>query len=352
MLIDAHLDMAYNAMVLRRDLRLTVDVLRAQEAVTPPPGQHTGACLVTLPALRAGGVRIIGGSLFVAPAWKQWAEEAQVYHTAEEAHVQAQAQLDYYRRLADEEPDVRLLQTRADLDAVCAADATESPLLGIFVVMEGAAPIREPAEVGRWVERGLRGVGLTWSAGTRYAGGNGNPGPLTDDGRELLKQMASFNLLLDISHLWEDAAFDVLDRYPGPVVATHANPRAFVNTPRMLNDALLRGLAERGGVTGIVPYNRMLDMDWRVGQPRTPLSRVVEVVDYVCQLLGSAAHVGIGSDFDGGFGMEAAPEGLDSIADLGQIGALLRARGYAESDVRAILSDNWLRIFGDVLGAF
>lgn len=349
MFVDAHVDMAYNAVVLKRDLRLSIQEIRERERLAPPPGKYTGTCLVSLPALLAGGSAVVGGSLFVAPAWKQWAGEAQVYHTAEEAHTQAVAQLDYYRCLADEEAQVELLLRPADLAAVVAA--TE-PRLGIFVVMEGADPIREPGELAWWVERGLRGVGLAWAAGTRYGGGNGNPGPLTDAGRQLLTRMAEFNLLLDISHLWEDAAYAALDRYPGPVAATHANPRALVDSPRMLPDALIAQLAERGGVIGVIPYNRMLTSGWTTSDPRLPLSRVVEAIDYVCQRVGSAAHVGIGSDFDGGFGVESVPEGLESSADLPKIGALLAERGYSAADCAAILGENWLRVLRQVLAAF
>ncbi len=351
-IVDGHLDLAYNALVLERDLRQPLGQIRQQERRVPPPGREAGTCLVTLPALLDGRIAVVGGSLFVAPAWKRWQDEAQVYHTTEEAHHQALAQLDFYRRLADEEPQVRLLQESADLEGVLASWETERPMVGIFVMMEGADPLRTPDEVGYWVERGLRGVGLTWAAGTAYAGGNANPGPLTDAGRALLAVMADFNLLVDLSHLWEEAAHQVLDRYPGPVAASHANPRAFVDSPRLLSDPLIRRVAERDGVVGIVPYNVMLEPGWKRSDPRPDLSRVVEAIDYVCQLTGSARHAALGSDFDGGFGVEAIPAGLDSIADLGRIAPRLRVRGYHEADIGAILQENWLRVMGRTLEAF
>jgi membrane dipeptidase len=70
----------------------------------------------------------------------------------------------------------------------------------------------------------------------------------------------------------------------------------------------------------------------------------VRHIDYVCQLLGDAGHVGLGSDFDGGFGLDQIPAGLDSIADLRFIGEALERSGYQPADVDAILSGNWLRI--------
>lgn len=349
-LVDAHLDLAYNAVVLHRDLRRPVAEIRAQETLQPPPGEYTGTCLVSLPALLAGRFAVVGGSLFVAPAVGSWPNEPVVYHTPDEAYAQALAQLDYYRRLTAEDERVTLLRREADLDAVLTAWEQGTPRLGLFVVLEGADPIRDPGELGEWVERGLRGVGLTWAAGTRYGGGNQAPGPLTDLGRQLLHRMAEYNLLLDLSHLWEEAAFAALDGYPGPVVASHANPRAFVDSPRMLADALIRRLAEHDGVVGIIPFNRMLQAGWTPREPRLPLARVVEAVDYVCQLVGDATHVGIGSDFDGGFGVESVPEGIETSADLGQLGPLLAARGYAPTEVEAILGGNWLREMRRALG--
>lgn len=351
LIVDAHLDLAYNAVVLGRDLLRPLQEIRDQDALVPPPGLPCGAGLVSLPELWRGQIAVVGGSIFTCPARHRWEREAQVYHTLDEAHARGVAQLDYYRRLADEQERVRLLLNETDLDSVWASWETPQPQLGLFIVMEGADPIREPGELAWWIERGLRGVGLAWSAGTRYAGGCAAPGGLADAGRRLLARMAEANLLLDVSHLWEEAVSEVLDTYPGPLVATHANPRALVDTPRQLSDDLIRRIADRDGVIGVVPFNAMLQAGWRVGDPRLPLSRLIEVIDHICQLTGQAGCVGIGSDFDGGFGLEAVPEELSSIADLSKIAPLLQERGYAEADVAAILHGNWLRIIRQVLRA-
>jgi membrane dipeptidase len=195
-------------------------------------------------------------------------------------------------------------------------------------------------------------VALSWSAGTRYAGGNGNPGPLTDEGVALIDAMADYNLLLDISHLWEDAAHMALDRYPGPIAATHGNPRAFVDSPRQLSDDIVRRVAEREGVIGVVAFNRMLDPGWHPGQPRLPLTRLIEAIDHICQATGTATAVGIGSDLDGGFGRDSTPAELESAADLPKIADHLRERGYAPTDIEAVMRGNWTRVMSAVLEAF
>ncbi len=351
-IIDAHLDVAYNAVVLKRDLTLSLDELRERERTVPPIDSQAKDPMVTWPALKKGRVAVIGGSLFVEPARKFSQHVTPCYRTPEQAHAQAIEQLDYYRRMNDDREDISLVTTRGELDAVWTSWESEIPVTGIFVIMEGADPIRKPDELGWWVEHGLRGIGLAWSAGTRYAGGNANPGPLTEEGESLLHAMADYNLLLDISHLWETAAARVLDRYPGPIVATHANPRAMVDASRMLSDDIIRRLGDRGGVIGVIAFNRMLDAQWTLEQPRLPLTRLVEAVDHICQVTGDAATVGIGSDLDGGFGRPSVPDQLDSIADLRKIGGLLRERGYSESEIQAVLHGNWLRVMREALEAF
>nr|MCU0481327.1 dipeptidase [Anaerolineae bacterium] len=138
---------------------------------------------------------------------------------------------------------------------------------------------------------------------------------------------------------------EALDRYDGVIIASHSNPRHFRNSDRHLSDMMIRRLAERGGVMGIVPYNLFLSNTWSIvdGKSAMTLSRVIEVIDYVCQLVGNAAHVGIGTDFDGGFGAESTPQELNTIADLWGLKEALAKRGYSDTDVSAILGGNMLR---------
>ena len=349
-LVDGHLDLAYNAVVLSRDLLQPVSTIRAQDQAALVA--EVGSCTTSFPALKDGHVAIVGASLFVEPHAKLRPTTLQTYRTPQEAHTYARMQLDYYHRVSDEEETLTIIHTAQDLDGVIKSGEGQAPRIGMFIVMEGAEPITDIDDLERWVDAGVRGIALTWAAGTRYAGGNGNPGPLTADGRRLLHAMGEHNLLLDISHLWEDAADTALDLYPGPVVASHANPRHFVESPRMLSDSMIRRVAERDGVIGAVAYNRHLDAQWRPGEPRLPLSKMVEVIDHVCQVTGDARCACIGSDLDGGFGWESTLAELDTVADLSKLRELLTARGYGTADVSAILSGNWLRVMRVALSAF
>jgi membrane dipeptidase len=159
-----------------------------------------------------------------------------------------------------------------------------------------------------------------------------------------------YNFILDLSHMDEAAALESLDRYEGPVMATHANCAALMKgaeTNRHLPDDVIRGLIERDGVIGLIPLNTFLKVGWlrKSGSRReeVPLDTFVAHIDHVCQIAGDANHAGIGSDFDGGFGMQSIPPELDTIADLQLVAAKLMERGYSEVDAANILGGNWLR---------
>jgi membrane dipeptidase len=343
-IVDAHEDVAWNALALGRDVRRSALEIRCGEEGTDI-ARRCGLCMVGLPEWLAGGVAVVFGSIFMEPARRR-ASEPHTYGTVEEAHRLGQAQLDFYHRLADEDERVVLIENRFHLEGVLASWESASPQVGIVPSLEGADPIREPAEAEAWFERGVRLVGLSWMLGSRYAGGNAVPGRLTDAGRDLLAAMADLGLILDVSHLAEEAFFEAMDRFEGWVVATHANPRARVPGPRQLSDEMIRRLAERGGVIGIALYNPFLRRGWAEGDAKdaVTLADVAAAVDHVCQVVGDAAHVGLGSDLDGCFGAESAPAEVDTVADLALIGPALGELGYGEADIAAILGGNWLRL--------
>ena len=352
-IVDAHLDLAYNALNFGRDLRRPVADLRQAEA-----GRQVGDGLITatFPSLRQAGVGLIFGTLFVTPYRKRQPGEKLVYRHAAEAHRLAMQQLDYYRRQADELDYLRLVGDPAGLETIVHSHTNgETPLLGIIPLMEGADPIREPEELELWYEQGLRIIGLAWDD-TRYAGGAWQSGPsrgISRNGYRLMEIMADLGLILDITHLSEKASYEALERYPGTVVATHCNARALLPIERHLNDQQIRLLAERDGITGIVLYNAFLKPTYHKGDPKESVTRadVVAHIDHICQLLGDATHVGIGSDFDGGFGAQHIPAGLDSVLDLPNLATALQDHGYTPADIANIMGQNWLNLLRRALPA-
>lgn len=347
LIVDAHEDVAWNAIALGRDVRRSVLETRRREARTDIP-ERRGTCMVGLPEWLAGDVAVVFGTIFASPA-RRGETKPHTYSNADEAHALGQQQLDYYHRLADEEERIALVGSRGDLDDVLATWESETPQVGLVPLMEGADPIREPAEAELWFERGVRIVGLSWKAGTRYAGGDAAQRSLTDAGRELLEVMADLGLVLDVSHLAEESFFEAVDRFEGRIIASHANPRARVPGPRHLSDEMIRRLAKRDGVIGIVPCNFFLRSDWQ--SQDVSVHDVAAAIDHVCQVVGDAAHVGLGSDFDGGFGAESTPVEIDTVADLELIGPALGEMGYDEEHIAAILGGNWLSLLQETLPA-
>jgi membrane dipeptidase len=337
LVVDAHEDLAYNALTLGRDPRKSAHVIRAQE----PPQGADGIATVGLPDFLAGNVRVVFATIYVSPQSSPSAV-GKKYKTPEEAEALAQEQLAYYALMAAD-PRVSLITNRSDLQRVV---NSPEPRLGMVLSMEGADPIVAPQDVGKWFESGVRLIGPAWSQ-TRYSGGTGKPGPLTDLGKQLMREMSKYNVVLDTSHMAEESFFQALELFPGPVIASHSNVRKFVPTDRQLSDDMIRALVKREGVIGAVFYNQFLQYQWRqngASKNAVTFATVIDHMKYICDLAGSARHCGIGTDFDGGFGSESTPKEIDTVADLQKFGDALADAGFADDDVRAIMGGNWLRI--------
>ena len=360
LIIDSHQDLAWNMLTFKRDYTRSVEETRRLEANTLIP-ERNGECLLGWPEYQRGQVAVIFSTLFAAPARKRELWDTVWYPDFDTAHRLYRDQIFLYRKLSDSYPDkFRLISSRSELDSVIEhwsrpVQNGDGHPVGLIYLMEGADGIRSPHELAEWYEMGLRLIGLAW-AGTRYSGGTGDPGGLTDDGKKLLSAMMDYNFILDLSHMDEAAALESLDHYGGPIMATHSNCAALMkgaDTNRHITDRVLRGLIERGGINGLLPLNSFLKAGWvrKSGSRReeVPLDTLIAHIDHVCQLAGNADHAAIGSDFDGGFGVQSIPPELDSIADLQVIASKLTERGYNESDAEKILGGNWLKFLQEHL---
>ena len=361
MIIDSHEDLAWNIVNLGRDYTKSAYEIRTAEQNTPIPA-YNGNTLLGWPQYQEARVAIVFSTLYCAPRrLDQGKYPVSVYETPDEAHKCYRENLDAYLRLTDEHPDkFRLILNQLDLDQhlVIWQDhlkkpAETPPPIGLVILMEGAEGVREPAEVEQWYEWGVRMIGPAW-AGNRYCGGTREPGPLTKEGFALLDHMASLNLILDISHMDHQSARQSLDTYKGQVIASHANAEALIKgipINRHLKDETIHQLIERDGVMGIVPLNAFLNWGWRDegGRAAMSLDPIIAQIDHVCQIAGNTHHVGLGTDFDGGFGVESVPPEIDTIADLPKLAPKLAEKGYNQEDINRIFSGNWLRILKDNL---
>jgi membrane dipeptidase len=351
LVVDGHEDLAWNMLTFGRDYTQSVMETRAREMGTDIPAQN-GHTLLGLPEWIRGRVAVIFATLFAPPIRRRYGSwDIHCYSDTEEAHRIYMTNLDVYKRLVDEQSDTfQIITSQADLDHVLASwegDEPLNPRIGFVLLMEGADGVREPAELGMWFEAGVRICGPAW-ASTRYAGGTQEPGPLTASGRALLEVMADLGMVLDLSHMTEEGVMEAVDRFEGVMIASHSNPLARLpHSPipeRHMSDVAMRRVAERGGVIGIMLQNEFLKNRWTLsdGREAVTIGDVIAAIDHVCQVVGDAAHVGIGSDFDGGFGLEKVPNDLDT--DLRFIGDALSSQGFTSSDVEAVLGGNWLSL--------
>jgi membrane dipeptidase len=353
LVVDAHLDLAMNALMWNRDLALSAHETRRIEREEGMTDKGRCAGTVSFPDLRQGEIGLVFATVI---ARKNHGQNAGIdFRTHEIAFGQAQGQLAFYEEL-ERQGIIRIIRTITDLGnwlAAWNADPAHAPF-GFVILMEGADPIVEPDQARLWWDDGLRIVGLAHYGPSAYAFGTGSAGPLTAEGRELLRVMDELGMILDVSHLTDESFHEALDRFHGPVLASHSNCRALVPGDRQLDDAMIRRLIERDAVIGAVMDAWMLQPDWVRGETtneRLTLAAVADQIDHVCQLAGNSRHAAIGTDLDGGYGIEQTPRDLDTIADVQRIPDLLGQRGYGDGDVKNIMHANWLRLLGRSLPA-
>jgi membrane dipeptidase len=322
-IVDAHLDLAYNA-VRGRPVHLPAHQQKPDEDGIPTVG---------LPDLRDGGVGLICATIFCQPRH----EDKPGYQTPDEAHAAALTQLDWYRS-QQSAGTMRILQRPADF-------SRRVPETQAILLMEGADPLRDETDVRNFFESGLRIVGLTWKEGTHYAGGNARPGPLTRDGAAMVKTLDRLGIIHDLSHLADEAFWQLLALSSAPVMASHSNCRSIVPGERQLSDEMIRAIASRGGMIGINFFDRFLVPPQEQAKRRAILGDVTNHVKHVCDIAGDAAHVGLGTDMDGGLGRDEIPVEIETSADLPRVADALSTAGFGDQDIAAIMGENWLRFF-------
>jgi len=364
LIVDGHLDLAWNALQWNRNLLDSVYTIRSGESRGGDPGRALGT--VALPEMRAGRVALSFATLLARATGRPSPHID--YATPQQAFAIARGQLAYYRALEQSE-QAQVITRASELDAhlsrwagwesaaASGPDAHDNPPpLGFVILMEGADPIRDAGQLGDWQAAGLRILGLTHYGVGRYAGGTATDAGLARECLTLLREMERLGIILDLTHCSDASFWQALAHYDGPVLASHNNCRALVPHQRQFSDDQIRAILERDGVIGAVMDVWMLQPGWSIGRdnnlahPQVGLAAVVDHIDHVCQLAGDSAHAALGSDLDGGFGREASPCDLDTIADLQKLHGLLLQRGYSEPDVAAILHGNWIRLLRQVWG--
>ena len=250
--------------------------------------------------------------------------------------------------------------------------------------MENGSPIEgDLANLRAFHARGVRYVTLAHGESNHLSDSSYDPnrrwGGLSPFGENVVAEMNRLGMMVDVSHLSDDAVSDVLRVSTAPVIASHSSARKF--TPgfeRNLDDALIEAIAAKGGVVQINFGSAFLteaanrwstahatahdawraaegadasdaeDTEWEARYraqnpyPYADVAAVADHIDHAVKLAG-IAHVGIGSDFDG-VG-DSLPLGLKSVADYPLLIAELLRRKYSEADIRKILGENLMRVW-------
>ena len=348
-IIDAHLDLAMNAIEWNRDLRKPVWQIREREkGLTDKPDRAQGT--VALPELRQGNIGLV-----VATQIARFVDTDNPltgWHSPEIAWGITQAQLGWYRALEEQGELVQITdatQLNSHLDLWLNTEIlNEQKPIGYILSLEGADSLVNISYLHQAYANGLRACGPAHYGPGRYAPGTGLSGGLTPLGRELLREMDVLRMILDVTHLTDEGFREATDLYQGAVWASHHNCRALVNNQRQLTDDQIKILLQRGAVIGGVLDTWMLDNGWIRGEhnPKARginLEKLIDHYDHICQMAGNSLHVAIGSDLDGGYGKEQSPYDLETIADLQLLTHLLQKRGYAPADIDNIFYKNWLR---------
>lgn len=355
LIIDAHLDLAMNAIEWNRDLTRPLSEIRLQEMHMKDKADR-GRGTVCLPELRKGRVGLVIATQL--SRCTSFGMSLSGWNSPQQAWAMTQAQLAWYREMEALNEMVQIT-TQAALDghlALWEDDQLpdENKPIGYILSLEGADSLVNISYLERAYQYGLRAVGLSHFGPGRYAPGTKMEGPITPAGFDLLREMGRLNMVLDVTHLTDEGFTQALEVYQGPVWASHHNVRQLAPTQRQLTDEQIKMLIERDAVIG-----GMLDcwaMDTRFidalsdpWQLNIRMENLVDHWDHICQLAGNSLHVAIGSDLDGNFGTEQSPWDLNSIADLQKYQGILANRGYSEQDIQNIFSHNWLRMFRKAL---
>ncbi|WP_165021427.1 dipeptidase [Dysgonomonas sp. ZJ279] len=353
-IVDAHLDLSMNALEWNRDLRVSVQEINRREiGMTDKPDRAKAT--TTLPELRKGNIGLVVATQigrYVAPdnPLPGWA-------SPEQAWAQTQGQLAWYKAM-EEEGQMAMITNKAELDAHLAlwnnGEPNNNKPIGYVLSLEGADSFITVKHLERAYNYGLRAVGPAHYGPGRYANGTDSTGHLNQMGIELLSEMDRLNMILDVTHLCDDAFWDAMKLYKGNMWASHNNCRKFVDHNRQFSDDMIKALIARDAVIGIALDAWMMVPNWvrGVSTPKgmnCSLEIMANNIDHVCQLAGNTKHAAIGSDLDGAFGTEQCPYDLETIADIQKIPVILKNRGYSDTDIENIASGNWIRFMRNAL---
>jgi membrane dipeptidase len=256
----------------------------------------------------------------------------------------------------------------------------------IYLGLENGYPIgNDLSLVDTFYNKGIRYITLVHTENNDICDSSTDSvehGGLTPFGNEVVTKMNDLGMLIDLSHASDDSFFQVVEQSSAPIIASHSCARAICDNPRNLSDEMLLALKENGGVIQLcilsaylktpAPYperdsakqavflkhGNFYDLnqkakeaflvDWFAVDRDFPeelatVSDAVDHIDHIVDLVG-IDHVGIGTDFDGGGGLEDCFD----VSQMGNITLELVRRGYTSGEIKKIWGGNLTRVFREV----
>ena len=267
---------------------------------------------------------------------------------------------DYFHLFEEQIDSILQVKTTSDIK-----EAKSTGRVGIILGFQGPAPIENnPHFLSLYYALGIRIIQLTYNHKNQLGSGciASEDKGLTLLGRDVIAQMNQLGMLIDLSHCGHRTTMDAIEASQRPVAFTHANPMTFAVHLRNKSDEALKALAEKGGVVGAATFPAMI-----TERGSATLKDYIDVIDFLVDTIG-IDHVGLGTDF-----MEALPSeihahalkgisiedreklfssmtlhGFELISKCRIVTKALLGRGYATTEVKKIMGENWLRLYGEV----
>ena len=312
-------------MILDSHIDTPSQILRGRNVGIDNPDAH-----VDFPKMKAGGIT---GAFFALYTPPETEPDAATRYAMEMLSATYDA--------CDENPDYAAMAFSPD----DVAQNEQDGLISVFMGMENAAPIQESLSLLRTFYRlGVSYMTLTHNGDNAVADSAAESkrwGGLSPFGREVVAEMNAIGMMIDLSHASDQTFWDVIKLSKAPVIASHSSCRALCSHRRNLTDEMLKALGEKDGYVGINFYPYFLSdkydekKSWRPG-----VKEIVDHIDHAVSLAG-IDHVGLGSDFDG---IEVTPEGVENIAQIGEVLEEMRRRGYSEEAISKVSGQNLLDV--------
>lgn len=244
----------------------------------------------------------------------------------------------FWEQYQESQDIMQIITSRKSLSEVL-----NSGKCGALLTVEGGEVLEGDLRMLKILYRmGVRSLCLTWNYRNEIADGVAEMqtgGGLTLFGRQVVKEMNSMGMIIDVSHIAEKGFWDVLELSEAPVIASHSNSRAVWDHPRNLSDDQIKGIAQKKGVIGL---NFVADF---LGEPGSGLEQLLRHIDHICDLVGDD-YLGFGSDFDGTDNLLA---GIKDVTIYPKIISYLDKRNYKDMTIRKICGENCLRVLKELL---